>query len=36
MSKTLLDRLGRHTRLAGGNQVAMLMFNLGDEQVFAI
>lgn len=36
MSGTLLDTVERHTRLAGHNRVAMLLFRLGDEQLFGI
>ncbi len=36
MSETLLDRIGRQTQLAGHNRVAMLLFTLGDEQLFGI
>ncbi|MGH8157265.1 MAG: chemotaxis protein [Rhodanobacter sp.] len=36
MSGTLLDKVERHTRLAGHNRVAMLLFRLGDEQLFGI
>jgi two-component system chemotaxis response regulator CheV len=36
MSGTLLDTVERHTRLAGHNRVAMLLFTLGDQQLFGI
>ena len=36
MSETLLDKIGRQTQLAGHNRVAMLLFTLGDEQLFGI
>jgi len=36
MSGTLLEKVERHTRLAGHNRVAMLLFRLGDEQLFGI
>jgi len=37
MSTTaLLDSVESHTRLAGHNRVAMLLFRLGDKQVFGI
>ncbi|HZX71409.1 MAG TPA: chemotaxis protein [Rhodanobacter sp.] len=36
MSGTLLQKVDRHTRLAGHNRVAMLLFRLGDEQLFGI
>lgn len=36
MSVTLLEKVERHTRLAGHNRVAMLLFRLGDEQLFGI
>ena len=36
MGGTLLDRVERHTRLAGHNRVAMLLFRLGDAQLFGI
>ncbi|GAA0256882.1 chemotaxis protein [Rhodanobacter caeni] len=36
MSGTLLDTVERHTRLAGHNRVAMLLFTLGDKQLFGI
>jgi two-component system chemotaxis response regulator CheV len=36
MGGTLLDKVERQTRLAGHNRVAMLLFRLGDEQLFGI
>lgn len=36
MAGTLLEKVERHTRLAGHNRVAMLLFRLGDEQLFGI
>lgn len=36
MGDALLDRVERHTHLAGHNRVAMLLFRLGDEQLFGI
>ncbi|MFC5524780.1 chemotaxis protein [Rhodanobacter ginsengisoli] len=36
MSGTLLDKVEQHTRLAGHNRVAMLLFRLGDTQLFGI
>lgn len=36
MGGTLLDKVEQHTRLAGHNRVAMLLFRLGDEQLFGI
>ena len=36
MSGALLDSVERHTRLAGHNRVAMLLFRLGDPQLFGI
>jgi two-component system chemotaxis response regulator CheV len=36
MGSTLLEKVERHTRLAGHNRVAMLLFRLGDEQLFGI
>ncbi|HUW52171.1 MAG TPA: chemotaxis protein [Rhodanobacter sp.] len=36
MGSTLLDKVEWHTRLAGHNRVAMLLFRLGDEQLFGI
>lgn len=36
MSGALLEKVERHTRLAGHNRVAMLLFRLGDEQLFGI
>lgn len=36
MSGTLLDKVEQHTRLAGYNRVAMLLFRLGDTQLFGI
>jgi len=36
MSGTLLEKVERHTRLAGHNRIAMLLFRLGDEQLFGI
>lgn len=36
MSESLLDRVERQTQLAGHNRVAMLLFTLGDEQLFGI
>lgn len=36
MSSALLDNVDRQTRLAGHNRVAMLLFTLGDAQLFAI
>ncbi len=36
MGDTLLEKVERHTRLAGHNRVAMLLFRLGDEQLFGI
>ncbi|MEP7186244.1 MAG: chemotaxis protein [Rhodanobacter sp.] len=36
MSATLLDKVEQHTRLAGHNRVAMLLFRLGDTQLFGI
>jgi two-component system chemotaxis response regulator CheV len=36
MGGTLLEKVERHTRLAGHNRVAMLLFRLGDEQCFGI
>jgi two-component system chemotaxis response regulator CheV len=36
MSETLLDKIGRQNQLAGHNRVAMLLFTLGDEQLFGI
>jgi two-component system chemotaxis response regulator CheV len=33
---TLLDSVESHTRLAGHNRVAMLLFRLGDRQLFGI
>jgi len=35
-SAALLDSVERHTRLAGHNRVAMLLFRLGDAQLFGI
>ena len=36
MSGALLESVERHTRLAGHNRVAMLLFRLGDAQLFGI
>ncbi|MDW2983343.1 MAG: chemotaxis protein [Rhodanobacter sp.] len=36
MVGTLLEKVEQHTRLAGHNRVAMLLFRLGDEQLFGI
>jgi two-component system, chemotaxis family, chemotaxis protein CheV len=36
MGGTLLEKVERHTRLAGHNRVAMLLFRLGDTQLFGI
>lgn len=36
MGGTLLEKVERHTQLAGHNRVAMLLFRLGDEQLFGI
>lgn len=36
MGGTLLEKVERHTRLAGHNRIAMLLFRLGDEQLFGI
>jgi two-component system, chemotaxis family, chemotaxis protein CheV len=36
MGGTLLEKVERHTRLAGHNRVAMLLFRLGDAQLFGI
>lgn len=36
MSGALLESVERHTRLAGHNRVAMLLFRLGDPQLFGI
>lgn len=36
MSGALLDSVERHTRLAGHNRLAMLLFRLGDAQLFGI
>jgi two-component system chemotaxis response regulator CheV len=36
MGGTLLEKVEEHTRLAGHNRVAMLLFRLGDEQLFGI
>lgn len=36
MGGTLLDKVEQHTRLAGHNRVAMLLFRLGDAQLFGI
>lgn len=36
MGSTLLEKVERHTRLAGYNRVGMLLFRLGDEQLFGI
>ncbi len=36
MGGTLLEKVERHTRLAGHNRVAMLLFRLGDGQLFGI
>jgi two-component system chemotaxis response regulator CheV len=36
MSRTLLEKVEQHTRLAGHNRVAMLLSRLGDEQLFGI
>lgn len=36
MGGTLLEKVERQTRLAGHNRVAMLLFRLGDEQLFGI
>ncbi|MDE2156426.1 MAG: chemotaxis protein CheV [Xanthomonadaceae bacterium] len=36
MGGTLLDKVEWHTRLAGHNRVAMLLFRLGDEQLYGI
>ena len=36
MSVTLLDKVERQTQLAGHNRVAMLLFTLGDTQLFGI
>ena len=36
MAGTLLEKVEQHTRLAGHNRVAMLLFRLGDEQLFGI
>lgn len=36
MSGALLDSVERHTQLAGHNRVAMLLFRLGDAQLFGI
>ena len=36
MGDALLDRVEQHTQLAGHNRVAMLLFRLGDEQLFGI
>jgi two-component system chemotaxis response regulator CheV len=33
---SLLDSVERHTRLAGHNRIAMLLFRLGDTQLFGI
>ncbi|TAL71621.1 MAG: chemotaxis signal transduction protein CheV [Rhodanobacter sp.] len=36
MGNSLLERVEQHTRLAGHNRVAMLLFRLGDAQLFGI
>ena len=36
MGGTLLEKVEQHTRLAGHNRVAMLLFRLGDQQLFGI
>jgi two-component system chemotaxis response regulator CheV len=36
MAGTLLEKVEQHTRLAGHNRVAMLLFRLGDQQLFGI
>ncbi|MDE2247461.1 MAG: chemotaxis protein CheV [Xanthomonadaceae bacterium] len=36
MGSTLLDKVEEHTQLAGHNRVAMLLFRLGDAQLFGI
>ncbi len=36
MGETLFDKVERQTRLAGHNRVAMLLFTLGDAQLFGI
>jgi len=36
MGGTLLEKVEQHTRLAGHNRVAMLLFRLGDVQLFGI
>ncbi|HEY8585884.1 MAG TPA: chemotaxis protein [Rhodanobacter sp.] len=36
MGGTLLEKVEQHTRLAGHNRVAMLLFRLGDKQLFGI
>lgn len=36
MSSTLLDKVEQQTRLAGHNRVGMLLFRLGDKQLFGI
>ncbi|MDE2087654.1 MAG: chemotaxis protein CheV [Xanthomonadaceae bacterium] len=36
MGGTLLEKVEQHTRLAGHNRVAMLLFRLGDAQLFGI
>lgn len=36
MAGTLLESVDRYTRLAGHNRVAMLLFRLGDAQLYAI
>jgi two-component system chemotaxis response regulator CheV len=36
MSSPLLDNVERQTRLAGHNRIAMLLFRLGDAQLFGI
>jgi two-component system chemotaxis response regulator CheV len=36
MAVALLENVERQTRLAGHNRVAMLLFRLGDAQLFGI
>jgi Chemotaxis signal transduction protein len=36
MGGTLLEKVEQHTRLAGHNRVAMLLFRLGDAQLYGI
>ncbi|MEG3193962.1 chemotaxis protein CheW, partial [Lysobacter sp. D1-1-M9] len=36
MSQQLLDRIDQRTRLAGHNRLALLLFRLGQRQLFGV